>query len=326
MKLNSATISSPSNSPAPSAKSPSEFKPPKAFKDGVQFAWDSTSIKLSQECMRKYQYKMILGWTFIGDAPHLRFGAAYATALEHFHKHLADGLSRNDALINVVFEALESTWDREGERPGPWQSSHHLKTRENLIRTIVWYVDQFADDSAKTIINQGRPAVEYSFTLPVDHDIIFTGHIDRLVEYQGDIYVTDQKTTGSTLSARYFDQFSPDTQMSMYTFAGKIIYNMPVSGVIIDAAQIAVGFSRFERGITVRSAGQLEEWYGETLTQIRQAQKMTEAEYFPMNPTACGNYGGCPFRPICSRDPKVRPQFLEGNYVKGPRWDPLDRR
>jgi hypothetical protein len=41
-----------------------------------------------------------------------------------------------------------------------------------------------------------------------------------------------------------------------------------------------------------------------------------------MNDTACDHYGGCVFREICSKDPRVQQMYLESNFKKEP-WDPL---
>ena len=307
---------------------------PRAFRDGVQFAWDSTSIKLAEECLYKYKLKMIDGWQPFRKSVHLLFGGWYASALENFYYHVAKGISREEATEEVVamlmFETWEYEYDNEGNPVaslGPWTSDHNTKTRENLIRTVVWYLDHFEDDAAKTVIlSDGAPAVEHTFALPVDDEIIFAGHLDRLVEYAGHIYVQDQKTTGSTITPRYFDGYSPDTQMSMYTFAGKIAFNSPVKGIMIDAAQIAVGFTRFERGFTFRSESQLSEWYDHTMLHIERARKATVENHFPMTRTSCSNYGGCEFRHICSKSPEVRDNFLRGDFERGERWDPLRAR
>lgn len=302
---------------------------PKAFRDGMQYAWDSTSIKLAEECLRKYEYKMIQGWTPHEFSPHLRFGSVYATALEHFYKHRAEGMSHDEATCEVVAEAMIATWDysEDGTGGGPWVSSHNLKTRENLIRTIVWYLEQFRADAAEVVIlADGKPAVEHSFALPVDDGIVFSGHLDRLVNYADNLMVMDQKTTGTTISSRYFEQFKPDIQMSMYTFAGKIIYNLPVKGVIIDAVQIAVGFSRFERGITMRTDSELQEFYDTTMQTVQTARTATALGHFPMNRTSCDKFGGCEFRKVCSKSPEVRKNFLRADFVQGPRWDPLEAR
>lgn len=329
---------------------------------GAQFVWDSTSLSLAQACPRKYQLKMIEGWQPRKKSVHLIFGGHYATALEHYYKHRALGDSLDEALEKIVFEALCNTWERpacelcEGsgqidQRLGgeatsgssrcpdcdgfgnvqgsgqPWDSGDAIKTRETLIRTIIWYVDQFADSAVKVILDsEGKPLVERSFTLNVDGGIVFAGHLDTCVEYAGSPYVMDQKTSKSTISAYYFEGYRPDIQMSMYTFAGKAIFNLPVKGVIIDAAQIAVGFSRFERGFTFRTELELDEWYDDMMILITRIRQMTANNYFPMDRTACGNYGGCEFRGVCSRDPAVRRQFLLADFTQGPTWDPLDRR
>lgn len=302
---------------------------------GAQFAWDSTSIKLAETCLYKYHLKMHQAWGPERKSAHLIFGGLYATALEHYHKAVAAGVDRDQATRDVVHEALCDTWEYETdeagepipETGGPWESDHNLKTRGNLIRSIVWYLDQFRDDPCTTVIlSTGEAAVEYSFKLPVDNDIIFAGHLDRLVEYSDHLYVQDQKTSGTTITSRFFDGFNPDTQMSMYTWAGKTIFNVPVKGVMIDAAQIAVGFTRFERGFTFRADDQLGEWYDGAMHTIELARHATHEGYFPMNPSSCGNYGGCEFRFACSKAPSVREQFLKGDYVKGEIWNPLRSR
>ena len=298
----------------------------KSFEEGVQFAWDATSITLARTCMRKYKYKMLDGWQPRRTSVHLIFGALYATALEHYHLHIATGDSHDDAQIKVVHEALINTWNIEGQTGG-WVSDHNAKTRSTLIRTIVWYLEEFIDDPAKTVIlSNGKPAVELSFTLPVNDDIVFCGHLDKVVDLNDSNFVMDQKTTGSTVSTKFFDQFSPHDQFSMYSYAGQIILSAPIAGVIIDAAQIAVGFSRFERGFTFRNPGLLDEWMDDTLHLIDYARQLTSDEYFPLNPAACGNYGGCEFRGVCSRAPSVREQFLKADFTQGPSWDPIDRR
>lgn len=603
--------------------------------NGLQFAWDSSSLKTFETCPRKYFYEIIEGWEPFDKSVHLVFGGHYASALERYYKFRAMGQTMADALDNVLALALLETWNHktiDGRRqPGgaPWISGHPAKTRENLIRSIVWYVDQFDGEGVEVVtLRDGKPAVEYSFTVELTDDILWCGHIDRLVTYAGDYYIMDQKaqpitsriltpwgwvrigdlevgmfamgvegtpvkikglypkgvtkvfrvefsdgsvvecgedhlwtvgtqfsdkwqtlpltkivqkthkryhvpimkaaqfayndlpldpfvlgtllgdgylagnsiqlstshdwlieavagrlngdeihkssefnysltikggrtlsairelglkdkksrdkfipeqylfaseaqrrdllngllltdgswngnsriydtmslqlvkdvcslvrslggqarfrdrgddcyraslrmpefptglgrryiksvkeigkaetvcievdaedglyitddyvvthnTTGHTITQRFFDQFNPDTQMTGYTFAGQIIYNLPVKGVIIDGAQIAVGFTRFERGYTFRTQDQLEEWHQDAVHNIARARSMTQENYFPMNTTACGNYGGCPFRDVCSRPKAVRENFLKQKFVKSRNWDPLERR
>lgn len=298
-----------------------------SFSGAVQIAWDSTSIGLAQTCMRKYYYTNILGIQPKRKSVHLLFGGIYASALENYYKWRAEGDDYELALRKTVRLALGQSWDKDRNLPLHFDDTK--KTRANLIRTIVWYLEQFADESEEGItthhLENGSPACELSFSIEVDDSLILCGHLDRVVSFASHLYVMDQKTSGGTIGPYYFNQFDTSNQMSLYTWAGKAVLHTPVRGVIIDAAQIAVGFSRFERSITTRSKGQLDEWFDNTLETIKLAQQYAEEDHWPMNFTACDNYGGCPFRELCSRDPRIRPNFIKSDFVEK-RWDPLEAR
>lgn len=304
--------------------------------DGRQWAWDATSIKTAEECPRKYYYARLEGWQSPFRSVHLWFGSIYASSHELFHKLEAEGMDRTDAIREVVHQALITSWDHDLDEDGaripgtgsPAEFDHASKNRFTLIRSLVWYFDQFKDDHYTTYLTaDGAPGVEHSFRLEVDNDLLFCGHIDRLcLDPQGELFVHDQKTTGTTISPHYFNQFKPDSQFSMYTFAAKMIYAAPVKGVIIDAAQIAVGFTRYGRAPTFRTDDELDEWYQETMHLIDRIHTYHSNDFYPRNPASCNNYGGCPFREVCSRTPSVRDNFLRASFVKGERWDPIKPR
>jgi len=313
-------------------------------KSGLQMAWDSTSLKLAYECPRKYYYKMIQDWEDSLKSVHLIFGGHYARALETYHKLVTkDGLTHDEATLAVVRQTLIESWihnltkDTLERIPGtghPQEFLHTAKTRENLIRTIIWYLEEFKESDFETYIKaDGTPAVEFSFKLEVDANIVLCGHVDRLLAHGRDIFVQDQKTTGTTVAPYYFENYDLDIQMSMYTFAGKAIYNIPVKGVMIDAAQIAVGFTRFMRGFTYRSEDELNEWYDETLAKIDEIHSYTreyldtgDYQKFPRNLTSCTNYGGCEFRKVCKQAPQFRESQLKSNFSRREPWNPLVER
>ena len=613
----------------------------RSFKNGLQLAWDGTSLELAQTCLRKYYYTMIRGIKPKRTSVHLIFGGIYASALEDFYKYRAEGQDTDSALRQVVREAMIASWDYSLDADGePIPGSGHptafddvKKTRPNLIRTIIWYVEQFGVEVEGAMsthhLQSGKPAVELSFTLEFDEEILYCGHLDRVVDMGGQLMVMDQKaqpltskvltlrgwtaigdltagtlvatidgsfvpvtalhpkgvtktyrvtfndktavlcaedhlwqvgtnlsnvaktvpltdmlatdsqtkywvplcepiqhqtaslplspyllgtllgdgylngnsiqlsstkkwlidavreelpegdvikkasefnnswtisggatlaairqlglkgkksytkfvpsvylyadeeqrrallqglldtdgswngksriydscsiklikaiceltrslggtaryrdrgdvawraslrlpdfptgvgrryitsiirdedaetmcievdhpshlyvtenhtvthnTTGGTVGTYYFDQFKPNNQMSGYTWAGQIILHAPVKGVIIDAAQIAVNFTRFERGITTRTKDELAEWHESSAFTIKLAREQTVKNEWPMNLSACGNYGGCPFRTLCSRSPSVRENFIKADYNEH-NWDPLKAR
>ena len=122
---------------------------------------------------------------------------------------------------------------------------------------------------------------------------------------------------------------SPNQIKRLYTLASQIILGSPIKGVIIDAAQILIGSSRFVRGFTYRTPDQLEEWTADLGLHLQLAEQYAVAGYWPQNDTACDKFGGCRFRQICSKSPQVREQFLRSNFDKLPleeRWNPMKPR
>ena len=290
----------------------------------TQFAWDSTSLGWLKECPRKYQYSMLEGWRSNTESVHLAFGLQYHSALELYDRWRATGVDHDQALVHAVDTAMINT--------AGWQFDHPYKTRENLIRSVIWYLEEFKEDPAQTVIlANGKPAVELSFRMELDwgptghlggQPYLLCGHIDRLVTFAEGTYVMDRKTTGSTPGSSYFDGFAPDNQMSLYSLASKIVYHTPVKGVIIDAAQIQVGATKFARGFTYRSDAQLAEWLDDTHYWFSQAVLYSETGYWPQNDKSCNNFGGCVFRRVCSKSPDVREKFLASDFHRE-EWNPL---
>lgn len=298
----------------------------------LQIAWDSTSLGTYKECPRKYYYTMIVGRQPRAESVHLTFGAHYHKALEIYDHAKSAGNDHNTAQLAAVRYCYLATGTRLASgKFVPWNSDDSYKNRWTLMRTVVWYLEQFANDALKTIqLANGKPAVELSFRWQTDVEVPglpgeyfwICGHIDRLVDFDGTIYFLDRKTSKITLSPSTFEKFSPDNQMSLYDFSSTVVWQEPVKGGILDAAQVAVGFSKFARGFLRRTPAQKQEWYADTRYYLELAAKNALEGYWPMNDKSCGNYGGCPFREICSKSPDVRLRWLNGLTV--PRlWDPL---
>jgi hypothetical protein len=316
----------------------------------IQYAFDSTSLGLLKTCPRLYQYTMLDGWASRDESIHLRFGQEYHSALEHYDRFMANGADHEEAIHSTVRSAYERTTDFH---PDPETKAGKYKSRDNLISLVVDYLDHFHPDPATTYIkSDGTPAVELSFRFELDfgpraspHHLntpanggqmswaqpyLLSGHLDRVVEFNGQLLVMDRKTTATTLSAYYFAQYEPHNQMTLYTLAGRHILAAPIRGVIIDAAQILLEKpNAFARGFTYRTDDQLGEWIEDLQTQLTINEAYAEADHWPMNDTACDRFGGCKFRGICSKSPSVRERFLRNDFDKleeSARWNPLRSR
>lgn len=336
----------------------------------VQIVWDTVSTGALKKCPRYYQLAIREGWNPKGTNPHLLFGLVCHSALEVYEKARFAGTTHEESVYEAVRHALHRTGEYkkaaqclnpkcgafrdfiedvpEGSlfcyhcngssfrnyenKFVPWMSDDKNKNRYTLVRTVVWYLDHYAESAEETVVMEdGSPAVEVWFRIelpiksPSGKKYFLTGHIDKLVRYNGGLWFRDLKTTKSTLYSDYFDRYSPDNQMSQYNLGGQVVLDEPLMGGIIDAAQIAINFTKFQRGFVDRTKAQTEEWLGDIQHWIKLAEHYASEDYWPMNDTACGHYGGCEFRGICNKDPSIREQFLKSHFEKRP-WNPLEKR
>lgn len=323
-----------------------EAMPPSPFLPGtkIQYAWDSTSLGYLKACPRLYQYHMLEGWVPKDESIHLRFGQEYHQAIQDFEIARAEGLDFEDAVRETVRQLLIriNDWDVDHtHKPGSY------KNAGSLLHMVIAYLDNYRSDPCKTLIlDNGKPAVELSFRFELDwgpihakgydsqNDIaqpyLLCGHLDRVVTFNDDIFILDHKTTTTTPTDYFFAGFSPNNQMTLYGFAGKVVLGTTVAGVIVEAAQICLEEpDKFVRRPVYVPDDRFDEWLGDLEYHLNAAEAYAAADHWPQNDTACGMYGGCKFREICSKAPAVRERFLEANFTKLPpedRWNPLRSR
>lgn len=294
---------------------------------GLQLAWDSVSSGALQTCARFYELSIIHGWSPLQRKVDMDFGIWLHESRERYYHARARGEDHDAGVRAALRHALTVTWNAELQRP--WMSDDPNKNRATLARSIVWYLDTWEHDPLETVLlANGKPAVELSFSFQTDYQsdagewFQLCGHLDRVVRFNGPLYISDLKSTKHTISPHYFDQFSPDNQLSLYTFAGQVVYELPVQGIIVDALQIAVDWTRPARSIIQQTNEQLDEWYTDLGHWFRLAEDFARRQYWPMNKKACWN---CQFRRICSKPPSARQQWLEADFQRRV-WDPLQRR
>lgn len=331
----------------------SETPAPSPFLPGtnIQYALDSTSIGYFKTCPRLYYYTMIEGWKPKGESVHLTFGILYHEALHNYDILRIAGQSHEEA----VFEVVKWLCDSADGYPDVSEAKPSIRAKsfESLLRTVVWYLDKYpreTDPAETVVLANGKPACELSFRFELDwgpakvlddmvtdstvgaQPYLLCGHLDRVVTFNDNLFVMDRKTTTSALSAYYFDQWSPNNQMSLYSIAGQIVVGSPVRGVIIDAAEVkganskSAGYSEFARGFTFRTPDQNDEWLSDLRVWTSAMEACATTGAWPMNEASCGNYGGCRFREVCSKSPSVRENFLKSEFEKGEAWNPLKPR
>lgn len=297
----------------------------------LQLGVDSTSLGEFKTCPRRYQLTIVEGWQKRETPVDLKFGLHLHRARETYDHCRAAGADHDEALDVALVEALRDTWNTVLGRP--WISSSPEKNRNSLLRSIVWYLDQFGrDDPIETVrLANGKAAVELSFRFDSGYrtstgeTILLCGHIDRIGRLGDQLYDVDIKTTKNALGPGFFSSFSPDNQMSLYSLACKVAFQQEVAGVIIDGLQIGATFTRCQRQLVPRRPDQLDEWLDDLGHWLRQMEICAERGHWPMNDKACGLYGGCQFRALCAMPPGQRAKFLAVDFHQHV-WDPLQAR
>lgn len=301
----------------------------------LQIAWDSVSSGARKKCARYYQLTIIEGYTVAAGttSDDLTFGLLFHAATEVYEHQRAQGVDHEAAVRHVVYCILINTWDFLRKRP--WVSSISEKTRYTLIRSTILYLDKYEDDPIKTrILSDGKPAIEHSFRInladldesfraPDGQSYILCGHLDKVGDWEDEAVIPDKKTTKSDLDDIYFQQYSPDNQVSIYSLAGRIIALEEIGGVIIDGVRTLVNSTTFRRKLIPRSEAQLTEFLTDFRYMLRENETYVRDNYWPMNDKACG-FGrmSCSMRPICSADVHERQELLDTFYTKRV-WDPL---
>lgn len=306
-----------------------------SFQGLYQHAWDSTSLGTLKECPYKYFLKLICGWEKAQRADALVFGIAFHSAMQIFHYKYAEGQDYEASLKAALRAAISDYTTEDGEIHVAEKKERNLYS---LLRAVCWYLDHWYDcgrgsDPATTLIlPSGKPAAELSFRFtfpdletPDGEQVLVCGHIDRIAKHGGTPFVNDYKTTGGALNSRFFDGFSPDNQMSLYDFAGSVILQEKIGGVIVDGVKLNVHSTEFGRGFAPRTQEQREEFMEDFKFWVQLSWHFADTKHWPMNEKACGNYGGCEFRDVCNKPASLREGFLKSKFRRRV-WDPLQSR
>jgi|SRR5215467_817268 len=303
----------------------------------LQIHLDSSSLNDFKICPRRYYLSIVYGFQPAQESVHLTFGIALHRAVELYWTYRLDRqMPHRDAMVEVVRETLKATWDYNLNRP--WQSddkAFKIKNRYTLVRTIVWYLDKYQNDPVQVVRvgNDDRLAVELPFRLGTGYksattgeEFVLCGRLDRIGELNGARYVTDVKSTGHTLSEYWFAKFTPDNQFTIYTIAARSVFGVDTTGILVDACQVVQSFSEFQRGVVSRSDEQLNRWHHDLAFFLEQLEKCAYDDDWPQNDSACGMYGGCPFRQVCSATSANSRELILRREYKRRVWDPTFER
>jgi len=285
-------------------------------------------------CPRKFQWEQIYGYIPQGESEHLKFGSAYAAGIETFRRsYYGDKygeLSPSDKLSESLADAFYSALADYGDYEPPDGSA---KNFERLIGALCEYVVQYPPetDGCKPSMFQGEPRVEFGFTFEIPdvqhpttgEPILFTGRVDMLADFNGGLFVFDDKTTGA-LGPSWANQWRLRSQFTAYT-VGAQLAGYEVVGAIIRGIAILKTKYNVAEVIVHRPPHIVEAWKNRLVHDTKRMLLMWESGYWPeygQENGGCGQYGGCPYQVLCE---SANPQGYLDVYFQQARWDPIIR-
>lgn len=258
--------------------------------------WDFTTIDTFQRCRRYYYWRMVRHLEKTTISPALEFGRAMHEALDIHYT-----LGTNEAL-----EKFRATYkDIEGDE---------IRTVENGVKVLEWYAKVYPSEPFKIV---GKPEAGFVFQLG---DIMWGGRLDLPVEWDGQLWVMEHKTT-TRLDSNFFKQFALDKQITGYTVGVEECFGRKCSGCIVNAIEVWKELKRptvkskrpedhFVRDPIMRSS-MLKERFKVNVNKIVRDILWCEKEnefYEAEKKDVCFSYNyDCPYRTLCEfgEDPRV---------------------
>lgn len=321
--------------------------------------FDSSILATAKACPQKFFKEYLNHWKPKSHSVHLQAGSAFAKGIEVARKAFFEGqyeklqntqigeLTFKKEWITTQAEAFNAQASIEcglqallasyGEFEAPYDSA---KTADRMAGALEFYFSNYPlepDLNAPIVLASGRRAIEFSFAhpLPIAHPetgnpILYCGRMDAILEYAGQPFITDEKTT-SQLGATWSRQWDLRSQFTGYAW-GCRESGIPAAGAIIRGVSILKTKYETQQAITYRPSWQIDRWYEQTVDLINEILirwytytdgNRAPHQSFPYNlDHTCAEYGGCQFRQACSTEDET--PWLE-TYFEKREWNPLTR-
>ena len=302
---------------------------------------DSTKLTTFLECNRKYFYEYVLGWRPSTPSNHLVFGSAWHKAMEYLLTH--------DYSTTSVMAAYQDFLKEYRKTFGPdTDTLFWPKTPENAELMLAIYAGKFKDD----LLQYKVKFVEIGGRVNLTDEHVLYFKMDSVLERirNGRIVSMDHKSGSNTWNWEL--QFPLGIQNGTYTHVLNCLYPQEiVDGVIFRGsflkkskkgwAQLGAGDPLsvqppydFVEYSAFKSLDQMQVWMWNTIYHIDQLQLEFEQlgdcseddevlTAFPMNPTNCTKYFGCPYHDFCMAwaNPLRRSEVPPPDFIEE-HWDP----
>lgn len=304
---------------------------------------DSSKLDTFMRCKRRYFYEYLLGWRLNYPNHDLYFGQAWHLAREYQLLHGYDDIEGAYNEFITYYREQFAPEDDEINKP---------KTPVAVLHALMKFNEERQGDLTENEVVEidGTKMTEVSGTVPVDENRILYYRMDSVMRRKEDgmIFSMDHKTTsGKWIHYTKYDQeHFLSLQNGTYTHCLYCMFPVEqVLGVQFDK----VGFEFLPRGSKSRAAGyhatirtvpayktpeQMNSWLWlvnillddleyemDGLSHCKENDQVLMS--FPMNPSSCTDFGGCPFHDYClAWQNPLQHAYEPPIGFKVDRWDP----
>lgn len=301
---------------------------------------DNSSLERFITCARSAEYYIIRQREARSTNIALKFGGAIHKALETKYIH-GEGEAVRQKEIEVLLEEFKTIAVPPDDH----------RTPDRAIEVIRKYHENYPTEMFSVVEQNGHPLVEVRFaeelgTVEVYADlhtfkngqrstfrvdkifVVWTGRIDLIINWDGQNWVVDHKTT-QILGEGYFGDFELSQPAVGYCWAAQRTVGIPIAGLVLNALAVRKTTrtgkaTEFIRRRFPYPQWQLDEWHPNTLAIVGRFVADWKDGYFPTETKWCfGKYGRCPYHPICTARPQDREQILIGADYQDVEWNPL---
>lgn len=266
---------------------------------------DNYALTMHQTCPAKFELGMLQHWRPRMKAAALGFGTSFHAGLAAWYK---------TGEVTKALLAIRESWD-------PESPMDDYRTLERCAATMLEYVKIYPVENFRIL------EVEVPFLLPLglctdDGEAIeYGGIFDMLVEFGGNVYVMEHKTT-SQMGPLYFNQYKPNNQVTGYVWGAAALSGHRVAGAIINAICVTkTSAPRFQRQITTRTPEEIARWRVDVQSECNNIKRHERDGHFPYRTTSCMQYGMCAYHSVhVLSNPAEQRVMLEQQYVQQ-RWD-----
>ena len=270
---------------------------------------DSTKAKDYLECPRKFWWRHILGWEPEGSNLNLVFGEAFHKVMEQLllTGYTVDSVEAGMAEFNKVYRAVY---------PEETDSDRAPKNAVFAELAAIEYIKNYASDQNRFSVLHTEVSGSVA-VIPASDDrrltkiyfkmdsILRDSALDAIVSFE-------HKTTGQSHTTRYGNQWPLSFQIGTYTHVMRSFYPPEeVWGIIVNSISLMKTKNHFQRYPVRKTTPQMEVWLNiadGVLWNIEQDLVNYQEELespdltmhtFPLNPTSCDKWYGCPYLDFC---------------------------